>query len=888
MRKLSSFLSQSVDKTNPTGYNFHILQIQEDGGYCKSYHLDIENENQLSKFYEAVYSYFVETEGDPRIFVNARHNRSVTELFKFFLDVDFDKSDKNFSKRFRHIDKLFVEIQRVVADVYGESAAEEMIVWGRDMDATKLLKFHIHFPQIITDSSIGPDAAEYIRQSLQEVPGFSREEIFKAIDIQPLRSGQIRIPLVRKVKHETTGDKTLFSLQPQSEYFLYDNKSYEPIYPSNDSAVASGKYIAALIKSSIIVFNDNIPTTPSQLINAYRNEKYVNEENLETTHLANNELINSILDHLRVKNIIVNHRDMDGRIIRFDSYGPHPCPVNPKIVHERENLYCTIKPDGVYVHCYKKECNNGHGVRIIDQTFEIPVEDYEYSPSGLNDYVKRYGFRGGIDYLNKFWATYEGMEGGAIEFYYRKSDPHTVSAFNTFTRGYGNLLSCDVEIAAPTQSDETRTKKVNIGQLWQRDANRKYIKEIVFEDTAKYDARPEYEKKHTFNAFVGFDTPVEQLREYYEAHRRSDKYNDDVFWFKRHIKHFWCSGETDAVYEWALGWLAFSLRNPIDLPASSLCLVGDLGTFKTKMFEAFWKPFFKKYYILFNDENVITQWTMSLRYKLFAVWDEALVVNDITVNRLKAAITGETLFGNQKFVSQQEFINTMSLVVITNDANKFRVDANSRRYTFLNTRNLFTRGDFKEFSNGHKNIEECPEELRPIINMDEKEYFTHMAEELYWKNIISYLLFEFQMPTNFNTRKVVSTTTLFELKIASQSILVQFLYEMTQSASIYESMENVVPGDDAIKGPPGITFAYRVPAEELASVIGNAIAYPGKRTASIGIFRNIISASSLKCVLYVEKPSEIGETETYFYFTNRDGIVEDLARMLSASKSEFK
>ena len=258
---------------------------------------------------------------------------------------------------------------------------------------------------------------------------------------------------------------------------------------------------------------------------------------------------------------------------------------------------------------------------------------------------------------------------------------------------------------------------------------------------------------------------------------------------------------------------------------------------------------------------------------------------------MKALITATETFGAKKNINHKAFKNTAAFVVITNSAENFQVDPGTRRYVFIDTYNLFTRGYFNDFKlEGRES--ECPRDLRPLLDMTKDEYYSVFFEEIDWRDIVSYFLFEHEITPGFSTNTIVNTAKLLDLKIKSETRLTKFLVEAIHNPSVYDEMEKL----DKPHIDGHVEYTHHILATEFNALINMFIptGYVSSNSSNIGKYRNEISRRLIKCIAIITTTTDNVvipgglEKVTYFYLSSPDEVAKDVARIIGTPVEDIK
>jgi len=217
-------------------------------------------------------------------------------------------------------------------------------------------------------------------------------------------------------------------------------------------------------------------------------------------------------------------------------------------------------------------------------------------------------------------------------------------------------------------------------------------KPIIFNKKVKKQNLP------MINVFPGYLYEIPRKKEHFDK-----KTLDAVNKIWEFIKESWCSGKKDQ-FEYIKKWLCCMINGrKMD---TYVYLKGDEGTGKSMIID------FIRHYVIgtgvsyktSSTESIIGSWTAHFVGKTFVVMEEPDSATasqwKCTANALKDLVTSPTIECKEKFKTNFECPNFMSLIVLTNN-NAIMIHYLSRRPVVLDVSNKFIQNleFFKNFKN---------------------------------------------------------------------------------------------------------------------------------------------------------------------------------------------
>lgn len=147
-----------------------------------------------------------------------------------------------------------------------------------------------------------------------------------------------------------------------------------------------------------------------------------------------------------------------------------------------------------------------------------------------------------------------------------------------------------------------------------------------------------------------------------------------------------CSGDgnADALYNWAINWLAYPLQHPGAKMKSTIVVHGPQGTGKNMFFEAY-MAIFGKYGWTIDQSAIEDKFNDWASRKLFLIADEVVARSDLyhVKNKLKAFITGDQIRINPKNMAAYYEANHVNMVFLSNEAMPVVLEEDDRRHAII-------------------------------------------------------------------------------------------------------------------------------------------------------------------------------------------------------------
>lgn len=195
-------------------------------------------------------------------------------------------------------------------------------------------------------------------------------------------------------------------------------------------------------------------------------------------------------------------------------------------------------------------------------------------------------------------------------------------------------------------------------------------REVVNEELVVFDPRRPPTDGSVCNLWAGW--PIEAAmgsEEDQQAVRR---------WLR--VLHYAC-GESDAVMDWLLKWIAYPLRHPGAKMRTSVIMHGPEGSGKNTVWDAI-RRIYGRYGIQIGQTQLEQQWCDWISAKLFIVGNEVLHRQEQVhqKGRLKSLITEQTIRVERKFMNGRTEGNFANLVFLSNELIPLNIDPGDRRF----------------------------------------------------------------------------------------------------------------------------------------------------------------------------------------------------------------
>lgn len=188
---------------------------------------------------------------------------------------------------------------------------------------------------------------------------------------------------------------------------------------------------------------------------------------------------------------------------------------------------------------------------------------------------------------------------------------------------------------------------------------------------------------NTFNTFHGFNISRELANE---------KGTQDVSHFFDFIKNCWCNGNEEQ-YNWTVGWLAFSIQNPLIKMLSAIVLRGEEGIGKGMIIQKLGEIIGPQFFIQpASIDDVLGTFNGIVANKAIVFLDEMVWGGDKQKSGvLKKLITESKSTINEKNLPQRPTTTVFNLIISSNEDWVVPAGNNARRYMMLDVLNTHSK-----------------------------------------------------------------------------------------------------------------------------------------------------------------------------------------------------
>jgi len=762
-------------------HNFAKVLIINNNNYSATTFPDyfyLSLENDFNSFYKYWFYYCLDIINNPisdnktYIYLNNVINKFSTNNFKFFIDFDCDLkySEKNtdliisiLQKTIHLVEKLFTRNIKFV-------------LWGRNLDKSQKYKFHIHFPDIIINKLSAINAINFIRDEIDLLYKNTTINFQKAFDENPYSNG-IRL----KGSYKIIYDKLNYNIIPDSNYLLYNLDDFKiniltiiPLEKKN-----SFEYLTAFKDSLISIDDDNQAITFSKTLKQIEDEMpfSLNYNNLNEQN--NKDIISEIIETISKNyNYTCSFRSQTGNLLSFNTNGTHICPVNKDLTHERDNIYCIIKRNGIYIGCHR-HCapmvlliEHDYSEQVLTSEFELNIIEKICKEQPDNRYAL-------INYINRHFILINSSD--ITTYVELRYDPNNLIKINEISFRNGNDLSGKI-LSSKVFINGKEQKLFNI---WNDSTKKK-----IYNGFAFYDNEIETNiNNKLFNTFLGFAETRKNLREFFDNNKNSEEFINATQQIRSHILTFWAQNRI-AYASWIIQWMAHIVQKPFVKTNVILGLTGEEGSGKSAMFENYFKPYFGKYYHLLQNASDF-QWSAALAEKLLIFWNEANFDKE-TVGIIKHLTTEDSFRANEKNEKIRTVSNYSNIIIATQNSDEFKsaiAGREGRRFSIFGTVNLFTNYCLDDTIDVK------------ILQTLAKKYYTQLFS-YDWKIWISYLMFGVEI-SNINKDRMFNMPTpeSTRLKYDFTSHIIRYIFNRTiEEEGKFNLYDTKIQYEDFIRG----------------------------------------------------------------------------------------
>jgi len=206
----------------------------------------------------------------------------------------------------------------------------------------------------------------------------------------------------------------------------------------------------------------------------------------------------------------------------------------------------------------------------------------------------------------------------------------------------------------------------NRGKYWITHAKRRRVKKIVFKP--KGNLLPgEYNLWSNFQSMKEY-VPIEHV---------------DTSKFDLYMKHLFdiIANGNKEIAKYILGWMAYCVQYPENIPGVALILIGKQGTGKSLWVELFGQIFGKHYICLQSQESLTGRFNSQLANKVLVFADEAVWKGDYkAIEKLKNNTTNPKLNLEKKGKDQIVYDSYMHIIMASNNRTVLKIDTDDRRF----------------------------------------------------------------------------------------------------------------------------------------------------------------------------------------------------------------
>lgn len=303
----------------------------------------------------------------------------------------------------------------------------------------------------------------------------------------------------------------------------------------------------------------------------------------------------------------------------------------------------------------------------------------------------------------------------------------------------------DITLSTPNDfKDRYANRKyngINLGKFWFEHSHRRQYDGIVF--------TPGKETPRQYNLWRGFD--VEAVE-------------GDCSLYLKHIEENICKGNK-AIYNYVIGWMAYTVQRPDDLVGTSIVLKGKQGAGKGIFAREFGRLFGSHFTHISQSSHLTGKFNAHLKQTVLLFADEACWGGDKQAEGpLKALITEPTLLIEAKGQDPITVKNHVHVLVSSN--NDWVVPCGPEERRFL--------------------VVEVSEK-----RMQDGEYFKAIQEQMDngGRGALLFYLMNYDL-ANVDLRKLPKTEALFEMKMQSASPVLKFWYEKLLAGALDSELDD--------------------------------------------------------------------------------------------------
>ena len=149
------------------------------------------------------------------------------------------------------------------------------------------------------------------------------------------------------------------------------------------------------------------------------------------------------------------------------------------------------------------------------------------------------------------------------------------------------------------------------------------------------------------------------------------------------VLHYAC-GDSDAIFDWVLKWIAYPLQNTGTKMRTSIIMHGTEGSGKNTVWDAV-RRIYGRYGMQITQTQLEQQWCDWLSARMFIVGNEVLQRQEQIQQkgRLKTIVSDATIRIERKFMNGRTEYNFANLVFLSNELQPLNIDPEDRRFLVI-------------------------------------------------------------------------------------------------------------------------------------------------------------------------------------------------------------
>ena len=282
-----------------------------------------------------------------------------------------------------------------------------------------------------------------------------------------------------------------------------------------------------------------------------------------------------------------------------------------------------------------------------------------------------------------------------------------------------------------------KTRKSTVGELWFKSPHRREYERVEY--------APMWQRDGVFNLWRGY--------------RYNPSNKGSWALMKDHISDNICSGDPE-IYSYVINWMADRIQNPGRPAGVALVMRGGKGVGKSFFATQFGKLFGAHFLAVTSVDQLLGRFNRHLHGCSLVFADEAFYAGDKkNISSLKTLITENLLNIEAKGVDVDTCLNTIGLIMSSNEQHVIPASADERRFCML------------EVGDGQKQSSDYFEKIKEQLNNGGYEA---MLYDLQHRDL-----------TNFQIRDFPNTKALTEQKLLSLGSVEAFWYGMLQQGHVF-------------------------------------------------------------------------------------------------------